>query len=229
MKKIALVLFVIVSAVANAQVTDKMPPQINVTGEGKVKVMPDQAIITVGVENVGANAADVKKKNDTTIDAILKFLKSSGLPTADYQTRHVNLGRNYDYDKKKYNFTASQTIVITLKDVTKYDSLMMGLTDAGVNTINGVEFRTSKQAQYESEARTKAVQAARGKASDYAAALGQKAGKALMVTDNTQTYYPMARAEMYAMKADSAGAPRETLAVGEIEITANVNISFQLD
>lgn len=229
MKKIALVLCVIVSTVANAQVTDKMPPQINVMGEGKVKVMPDQAIITVGVENVGANAADVKKKNDTAIDAVIKFLKSSGLPATDYQTRRVNLNRNYDYDKKKYNFTASQIIVITLKDLSKYDNLMMGLTDAGVNTINGVEFRTSKQAQYESEARTKAVQVARGKAADYAAALGQKAGKALMVTDNTQTYYPVMQQNMYAMKAEAADASRQTLAVGEIEISANVNISFQLD
>lgn len=229
MKKIALVLFVIVSSVANAQLTEKMTPQINVSGEGKIKVTPDQAIITVGVDNVGANAADVKKKNDTAIDAVIKFLKSSGLSAADYQTRRVNLGRNYDYDKKKYSFTASQTIVITLKDLTKYDNIMMGLTDAGVNNISGVEFRTSKQAQYESDARVKAVQAARGKASDYAAALGQKVGKAIMVTDNTQTFYPMARAEMYMMKADSAGAQRETLAVGEIEITASVNISFQLD
>ncbi|MGV3459272.1 MAG: SIMPL domain-containing protein [Flavobacterium sp.] len=229
MKKIALVLFVIASAVANAQVTEKMPAQINVTGEGKVKVMPDQAIITVGVENVGNNAAEVKKKNDTAIDAVIKFLKSSGLPATDYQTRRVNLGRNYDYDKKKYNFTASQTIVITLKDLAKYDSLMMGLTDAGVNTINGVEFRTSKQAQYETEARTKAVQAARGKAGDYAAALGQKAGKALMVTDNTQTYYPVANMARYDMAMEKMDSPRETLAVGEIEITANVNISFQLD
>lgn len=229
MKKIALLLFVVVSTIANAQINEKMPPQINVTGEGKVKVVPDQAIITVGVENIGANAAEVKKKNDASIDAIIKFLKSSGLPASDYQTRRVNLNRNYDFEKKKYNsFTASQTIVITLKDLAKYDNLMMGLTDAGVNTINGVEFRTSKQVQYESEARSKAVQAARGKANDYATALGQKAGKALMVTDNTQTYYPVMRTEMYAMKADAA-PQRETLAVGEIEITANVNISFQLD
>jgi uncharacterized protein len=229
MKKIALVLFVIVSTIANAQINEKMPPQINVTGEGKVKVVPDQAIIIVGVENVGTNAAEVKKKNDTSIDAVIKFLKSSGLPATDYQTRRVNLNRNYDFEKKKYtSFIASQTIVITLKDLAKYDNLMIGLTDAGVNSINGVEFRTSKQSQYESEARAKAVQAARGKANDYAAALGQKAGKALMVTDNTQTYYPMVRTEMYAMKADAA-PQRETLAVGEIEITANVNISFQLD
>jgi uncharacterized protein YggE len=229
MKKIALVLVVLISGLANAQVvTERMQPQINVSGEGKVKVTPDQAVITIGVENTGADAATVKKKNDTAIDGILKYLKSSGIPAADYQTKRVYLNRNYDYDKKKYNYVAQQTIVINLKDLSKYDTLMMGVVDAGANTINGVEFKTSKLAQYESEARTKAIQQARLKANDYAAALGQKAGKAIVVTDNTQTYYPVAMQSM-RMEAKSADMPRETLAVGEIEVTANVTVSFALE
>jgi uncharacterized protein YggE len=229
MKKIALVLVVLISGLANAQVvTERMQPQINVSGEGKVKVTPDQAVITIGVENVGADAATVKKKNDTAIDAILKYLKSSGIPAADYQTKRVYLNRNYDHDKKKYNYVAQQTIVINLKDLSKYDTLMMGVVDAGANTINGVEFKTSKLAQYESEARTKAIQQARLKANDYAAALGQKAGKAIVVTDNTQTYYPVAMQSM-RMEAKAADMPRETLAVGEIEVTANVTVSFALE
>ena len=229
MKKIALVLVVLISGLANAQMTEKMQPQINVSGEGKIKVTPDQATITIGVENMGSDANDVKKKNDAAIDAILKYLKSSGVPAADYQTKRVSLNRNYDYDKKKYSFVAQQTIVINLKDLSKYDALMMGVVDAGANNIQGVEFRTSKLAQYESEARTKAVQQARLKANDYAAALGQKAGKAIVVTDNTQTYYPMMERANMSLQAKAADMPRETLALGEIEVTANVNISFILE
>jgi uncharacterized protein YggE len=65
MKKIALVLVVLASGFANAQVVDGrgvMQPQINVSGEGKVMVTPDEAVITVGVTNTGADAATVKKK-----------------------------------------------------------------------------------------------------------------------------------------------------------------------
>ena len=29
--------------------------------------------------------------------------------------------KNYDYEKKKYNYQASQSISITLKDIAKYD------------------------------------------------------------------------------------------------------------
>lgn len=229
MKKIALVLVVLISGWANAQVTEKMQPQINVSGEGKVKVMPDEAVVTVGVTKIGADAATIKKENDKVADAIIKYLKSSGIAAKDYQTKNVYLHRNYDYDKKKYSFTASQTIEIYLRDLSKYDALMMGLVDAGANDIQGVEFKTSKLAQYESEARTKAIQQARQKANDYAAALGQKAGKAIVVSDSGQTYYPVMQRKNYAMAEMAADAPRETLALGEIEVTANVTVSFVLD
>lgn len=229
MKKIALLLVVLISGLANAQVTEKMQPQINVSGEGKVKVMPDEAVVTVGVTNVGADAASVKKDNDKVAEAIIKYLKGSGIAAKDYQTKNVSLHRNYDYNKKKYNFTASQTIVINLRDLSKYDALMMGLVDAGANNIQGVEFKTSKLAQYETEARTKAIQQARQKANDYAAALGQKAGKALVVSDSGQTYYPVMAMKNYAMAEMAADAPRETLAIGEIEVIANVTVSFSLD
>ena len=230
MKRIVLAaVMVFVSAFAGAQIQQNQPPQINVTGEGKVMVMPDQATISIGVENLGAEASEVKKKNDATVDAIIKYLKSIKLPESDYQTQRVNLNRNYDYTKKKYNYVASQTIVINLKDLSKYDAMMIGLVDAGVNTIHGVEFKTSKLVQYQTEARAKAVEDAKKKATDYTNALGQKAGKAILVTDNTQAYYPQNM--MRAMKFDGAAEAanmQETLAVGEITVTANVNISFEL-
>jgi uncharacterized protein YggE len=230
MKKIALILVVLASGLASAQGVQQqnLQPQINVSGEGKVKVMPDQATIVIGVDNVGTNAAEVKKKNDEAIDAIIKYLKSIKLSEADYQTQRVNLSMN-DYDKKKARtYSASQTIQINLKDLSKYDALMMGVVDAGANNIQGIQFKTSKQAQYESEARVKAVQQAKGKANDYAGALGVKTGKAIVVTDNTQTYYPVMQSARFKEEA-FADMQKETLAIGEIEITANVNIIFSLD
>jgi uncharacterized protein YggE len=230
MKKIALLVLVLAGTAAMAQMQPNQQPQINVSGEGKIIVTPDQADITVGVSNTGSNATEVKKANDAAIDKVIKFLKSQKLPQGDFQTQRVNLNRNYDYNKKKENYIASQTIVIHLKDLTNYDALMMGLTDAGINTINGVSFKTSKQAQYESEARVKAVADANKKAADYTGALGQKLGKALMVTDNTQTYYPpVYRMSAMMDKSISEEASKETLAIGEITITANVNISYNLN
>jgi uncharacterized protein YggE len=210
----------------------KTVSQISVSGEGKIKVTPDEAIITVAVENTGKEAAEVKKKNDEIVDKVLKLIKQRGIPAADYQTQRVNLYKNYDYNTKKYNYVANQTISIHLKDLSKYDKLMMDLVDSGINSIQGVEFKSSKIKEFESQARKKAMVDAKHKAEDYVSVLaGQKVGKALVISDNSFTNYPRpVYAEMKTMAmADGSAMPQETLAIGEIEIISNVSVSFVLE
>jgi uncharacterized protein YggE len=231
MKKIVLILAVAFSTMMQAQDNKAQVPQISVSGEGKIKVVPDRATISVGVLNTGKDAKEVKNLNDETVDKVIKFLKKSGLAATDYKTDNVSLYKNYDYEKKKYNFQASQNISITLKDLSKYDEIMMGLNDVGVNSIQGVEFKSSKMEEYERDARKKAMLNAKQKAEDYVSVLGQKIGKALLISDNSQVNYPQPRYKgvMMAMAESADGSARETLAIGEIEINATVNVSFILD
>lgn len=232
MKTTVLILVTLFGLTAQTQAQDQRPqvPQISVTGEGKVKIVPDQAVINVGFQNTGKDAKEVKTLNDEVVDKVIKFLKKTGIPATDYKTNNVSLYKNYDYEKKKYNFQASQSLTITLKDLSKYDEVMMGLNDAGVNSISGVEFKSSKIDDYEREARKKAILDAKQKAQDYVSVLGQKVGKALLITDNSQAYIPqpMYKGNMMAMAADG-GAQRETLAVGELEINTNVSVTFALE
>lgn len=231
-KTTVLILVTLFGLTTQAQSQEQRPqvPQISVTGEGKVKIIPDQALVTVGFQNSGKDAKEVKTLNDEVVDRVIKFLKKSGIPATDFKTNNVSLYKNYDYEKKKYNFQASQTLSITLKDLSKYDEIMMGLNDAGVNSINGVEFKSSKMDDYEKEARKKAIMDAKQKAQDYVSVLGQKIGKALLITDNSQSYFPqpMYKGNMMAMAADG-GAQRETLALGELEINTNVSVTFALE
>lgn len=230
MKKSILILITFFTIMMDAQEYKPQIPQVTVSGEGKIKVTPDQACITVSIETKGTKAADVKKENDIAVEKVLQFVKRMKLPKEDVLTQRVNLYPNYDYEKKKHNYLANQTIVILLKDLSKYDELSEGLIDNGVNRIDNVEFKSSKLEQLQSDARKAAMKDAKQKAEDYVSVLGQKIGKALLINDNSQAYYPqpMYKGAMLAM-ADWVGAPRETLAIGEIEIIANVTVSFLLD
>jgi hypothetical protein len=231
MKKSIALVALLFTVVAFAQDNKAQVPQISVTGEGKVKVTPDRAIINVGVLNTGKDAKEVKSLNDETVDKVIKFLKKSGLNAADYKTNNVSLHKSYDYEKKKQVYQANQSISITLKDLSKYDEIMMGLNDTGVNNIQGVEFKSSKMEELEKEARKKAMLNAKQKAEDYVSVLGQKVGKALLISDSSQAYYPqpMYKNSMMGGEAMVSGDSQETLAVGEIEIIATVNITFILD
>ncbi|RDI55025.1 SIMPL domain-containing protein [Flavobacterium glaciei] len=229
MKKALLILSVLFISMSYGQEV-KQVAQINVSGEGKVKVTPDQATLAVTVETKGNNAKDVKKQNDEKIEAVIKFIKKMNLAPADYKTQRVSLNPQYDYEKKKHSYNATQTIEILLRDLSKYDELMEGLVNEGINRIDNVTFQSSKLAQYQSEARKLAMKEAKLKAEDYVSVLGQKVGRAMTISDNSQTYYPQPMyAAMKTMESADSSAPRETLAVGEINITANVTVSFILE
>jgi uncharacterized protein YggE len=201
---------------------------ISVSGEGIIKVMPDRVLIHTGIENTGKDAKEVKNMNDATIDKVIKFLKNFGIQPQDYQTTQVRLFRSYDSDKKRNVFKATQTLKIVLKDVSKYDELMIGLMDQGINQIQGIEFTSSEMEKHKAEARKQAVLQAKKKAEDYVSVLGQKVGKALLIEEQSVgTYPPMFRNAMM-MEMDTA-APRETLAIGEMEIKSQVQVRFLLE
>ncbi|MHC0443170.1 SIMPL domain-containing protein [Flavobacterium sp. 3-210] len=230
MKKLVLFLTIMFMTMSYGQET-KQIPLINVNGEGKVKVAPDQVCISATVETKGNNAKDVKKQNDEKMDAVLKFIKKMNIPTADFKTKQVALNPQYDYEKKKTSYNATQTVEIIVKDLSKYDELMEGLVQQGINRIDRVTFESSKEVQLQAEARKLAMKDAKAKADDYVSVLGQKVGKAFVISDNSQVYHPQPMYAAMRMKesADAMGASNETLAIGEIEITANVSVSFILD
>lgn len=233
MKKIFFLLVVFSCINAFAQDDKKLISQITVSGEGKVNVTPDIAVIQLGVQSSGKEATEVKKQNDIIINKVIKYIKSHSIPESDFQTTQMNLYKNYDYQTKKNTYQANQTITVTLKNLKKYEEFMMNVMDTGLNGINQIEFKSSKIEFYQSEARKKAILDAKKKAEDYVSALNQKIGKAIMISDTNQGYFPQPFYKGAVMDMESAPAvspaPAQTLAVGEIEITANVQVSFYLD
>lgn len=231
MRKVILLAIWFVSIQAISQEQTKFPPQISISGEGKIFVVPDIAIIQLGVQNNGKDPKDVKQLNDVTIDKVIAYIKKFGIPATDYKTTQLSLYKNYDYDKKKHSYQANQTISVTLKDISKYNAFMMDVMETGINVINSVGFKSSKIELFESEARKKAMLNAKKKADDYVSVLpGQKVGKAITISDNSQINYPqpvfMAKGYMADIESKQS---RETLAIGEIEIVSNVSVSFVLE
>lgn len=200
---------------------------IQVQGEGTIKVTPDRIKIKVRVENKGDEASAVKESTDKVVANVLKFLRKEKLSENDYKTDYLNLDKRTDYNTKETNYTATQAISITLHDIKRYNSIMSGLMDSGINRIDGITFEDSQLEKHQSEARIKAVKNARKKAEDYAKELGLKVGKALMVQESG-TGSPAPRPMLMRANAsfDSAQSSDENLAVGQIEITERVDIRF---
>ncbi len=209
--------------------TDLMGPLVNVTGEGTVKVVPDGVDIKVSVQTQGKEARNVKSENDETIDKVIKFLRSQGIDSKYIKTEYINLNKNYDYNSKTYNYNASQTLSIILKDLSTYEAIMTGLLNSGINRIDAVQFTSSKMETLEAEARIKAIKNAKEKAQAYANALDQSIGKAVQISEqgSQAPQPPMYKARMMSMEMDSSGGG-ETIAPGELTIRTKIAVSFEL-
>ncbi|HLU51433.1 MAG TPA: SIMPL domain-containing protein [Flavobacteriaceae bacterium] len=225
MKPIIILLTVFLTLPIMSQ--EKIQPVISVTGEGIVKIVPDQVIINLTIENTGDDLIKVKAENDKSVDAVIKQLKQSGIADKDIQTKRVDMGKNYDYNTKQYQFRATQSITVLLRNLDKYESLVSNLLTHGLNRIDGIQFGSSKMDELMSEARVKAVQNAKKKAEEYAGALAQKVGKAVQIQEPGQGYNPPIL-RMAKMETAYDGGGQQTLAPGEMEVSVQVIVVFEL-
>lgn len=228
MKKALLIIFVAFGSYALQAQQINQIPMVTVTGEGTVKVVPDQVLIKSRIEHEGNDPQEVKKKNDAVVNNVIRYLKSQNIPENNVQTDYMNLSKNYNYDTKTYTYVANQSISILLKDLKEYEKIMSGLLAAGLNRIDGIDFKSSEIAQHKTEARKRAILNAKQKAEQYVAPLSQSVGKALMISEiETNSFPPMYRG-LESMKAQSDAMQEETIAPGELEVNVKVNVGFEL-
>ena len=215
-----------------AQAQNVMEKTIKVTGIGTVDVVPDKALVSMSVENKGKDANEIKQLNDQAVSKVLAAAKNLGITDKDIQTTFVNLNKSYDYNTKKHDYVANQTIKLTIKDLSTYDKVMNGLLDSGINRINSVSLESSKLKQLKSEARKKAVADAKMKAEEYAGVLNQKVGSALHIKEQEETthqpYPQFAKTRMMSMESNDSGQG-PTLATGEMSVESSIIITFALN
>ena len=230
---VPLLLFVVLPA--SGQVTCPNQRLITVTGTAEIKVPPDQAILTVGVDSRDRELAAAKGQNDSQVRKVLAAAHEAGVDEKDIQTSALTLSANYSDERvpKLLGYQAEQTITLTLRDLKKYESLMTQLLQAGVNRVNGIQFEVSDSRKFKDEARTNAIRAAREKAAVMAAELGQAIGKPWEIEELNVENPPMylqSNAQYLGRSAQlPMGGGESSLGTGQLSLRASVRISFQLE
>jgi len=225
MRTISIIIVLMLSVTSFSQSFEK--PFVAVSGESILSIMPDYALIKVRVETTATTAVETKKKHDISVDAVLKFLKKHKIDSKDVATQYLNLKKSYDYNTKTYQFNANQSIFITLRDFKQYEKLLQGLFENGITALDEVQFATTELEKHQTQARKLAVLNAKQKATEYAATLNQTVGKALVISEFQHLNLPHFEAK--SMLVDAAVINyRETIAINEIQVKAQVTITFEL-
>ncbi|MFC6996254.1 SIMPL domain-containing protein [Rufibacter roseus] len=208
-----------------------LPPLVSVSGQGEVKVVPDQVTFIVGVEVRERTLEEARKIADQRTSALLSALKKSGIDEKNIQTAYVSFQPIYngEYGQTTPQFyMATRTISVVLNKIDRYDEVMANLYKAGANRVDGVSYQSSQLSKHQEEARKKAVQNARQKAQTLASEAGAKVGRVYNITEGG-TNSPSPVMMKMARESMAMGAGEPTLAAGQIVVSAHVEVSFVLE
>jgi uncharacterized protein YggE len=207
-------------------------PAVRAQGQSVVTVRPDQAEIDLGVVTQAATAQLAGQQNAQRLSAVLAELKKLLPAGTDIQTSNYSLNPNYRYNPQGGKptidgYQASNTVRITLNDLTLVSRVIDTATKAGTNSINRVQFKLKDEAQVRAQALGQAAQQARGNAEAMARAMKLTLGGVLLVEEGSPTIVqPMVMQEM-AMRAKAADAPTP-VEPGEIEVRATVTVTMRV-
>ncbi|MEE2903228.1 MAG: SIMPL domain-containing protein [Myxococcota bacterium] len=219
---------------------------VSVTGSAEVKVVPDTVIVSLTASNRGENLLKTQNENDAVVKQYLRFLRKQLKVKSQYvQTDHHRVSPEYYYcsgqqrnsadcDPLKVRFyTVTKSIQVRLVDPSKYETVIRKAFEMGVTRINGVQFVSTELRKHRDEARKLATIAAKDKAKAAADALGMKLLKPISI-NLTENRWGGSRSMtnntvQNRVSLQSSGADSDGLALGQISISAEVRVSFEME
>lgn len=207
---------------------------VTVNGQAQSVVKNQIANFSAGVSISNKDKATAVNEVNSKMDILIKSVKDFGIKEEDIQTQNASVYQeNIWYvdggvsKSKKGQWTASNSIEVTLRNVDQTQALTDLLNTSGATSVNGPNFQMDDANAAENGLYGVAMKDAMDKADIIARASGRKLGKVLTVTDNgssSNIAYPM------MAKLNSAGggvsAPVEA---GSTTITKNLMVSFELE
>jgi uncharacterized protein len=221
---------------------------IQVSGTAVVNVKPDRALIQLGVQSNGRSAKEAQANNTSTINKVVKALKSMGIESKDIATDWYTIEPLYeDYDSLRIKgYRIHNIIQVTMRDVDKTNDAIVVSFQAGANQVENVEFYTSELRKYRDQAREMAMTAATEKAKALATTAGADTSCVLTINENTWSYFNQwswwygrnQNQNLWTQNAVQNIAPAEgnetnpledgPVNAGQISIRAEVNATFGL-
>jgi len=231
----ALSLLLAVFAVAPAAAQDDDRSTVTVSGEGTATAQPDQAIVRFGVETRAETAQEARSQNATAAKNAMNAVRNLDVPEEKMRMESLRLQPQYEYDDERkqrdlVGYEATRQVVVELNRLEVLPQLVADVVESGANRLNDISYQLSDRSQFRNEALRKAAQAAREKAQLLAETLDAQLGTVHAINEQSFNFMQQRvrlSAEM-AKAADTGQAEPEAFAAGEIEVSADVQVVFNL-
>lgn len=213
---------------------------ITVQGTGQATFPPDVARVSFTVQNTASTVADAQAATTKQANAALDFVKEQGIAEKDVKTLSYNIYPQYSYpgpcphtgvcpvrEPKITGYQVSETVQVTLRDLTAVGTMLGGLGKLEVQNLNGPAFALDDATAGYDAARADAIAKAKAQAELLARQLGVRLGKIVNFSESSGGYpgpvYGMGGGVM-SMKAEVA----PNVPTGENTYSASVSITYEI-
>ncbi len=206
------------------------PGGIWVTGQGKVTVVPDVAILSLGVEAQASTVEQATNQAAAAMDRVMATLEANGVADRDIETQWFNIypvTRWTDYEEVLVGYRVTNMATVKIRDVEAVGGIIDAVARAGgdLTRIHGVSFTVDDPSLYYDQARAEAVADAIAKARQLATLAGVGLGQPFYISESggfVPVYYDYGIAMLEASGASTPISP------GETEITITVSMAFAI-
>ena len=204
-----------------------------VTGEGKVTVVPDVAILSLGVEAQAITVQQAMDEAAIAMDRVMAALRANGVAERDIQTQWFNIYpvREWIDEGREIliGYRVTNMVSAKIRDVEATGSIIDRVAETGGDStrIQGVSFTVDDPSQYHSEARAMAIADAQAKAQHLAALAGVDLGRPFYISESGG-FVPIYRDYGYGM-LEAGAVPPTPISPGETEVTLIVQMAFAIE
>lgn len=207
---VTVVLVLMSGAVAAQESPRQGPPQVVTTGQGEVRVVPDRATISIGVQTRALTAVDASAVNARKQKAVIDAIRGKGIAAEQISTTGYNVQPEMKYEKPGAPPVVSGYMVWNVVSVQLQRTDLVGAVidaalAAGATGINSLAFSISNPDSARRAAIAIAVGRAKGDGEAAARAAGGELGVLVELTTgefDMPTPRPMAFAAR-AMEGDA--------------------------
>ncbi|MEG9299078.1 SIMPL domain-containing protein [Mangrovibacillus sp. Mu-81] len=203
------------------------PGKITVTGEHKMYVDPDQAVVSLGVVTQGEDLEEAQRQNVQRSNRVVQSLVDNGIPKKDIQTSTYQIFPKYHYEDGKQIFMGYEVRHVFTITVSEIDSLGKIIDEAiksGANRVENIQFVNSDPAKTYQQA----LAAAYHEAHEKALTLSNQSGQQLDPHPKSITEHSGTAVIPFAPTALVQGAEDSTsLQPGQIGVTASLTVEYR--
>ena len=217
--------------------------EIHVTGQGKVSIEPDLAVLNLGVETRGATVSEAREAAAAAMAAVMDSLRSEGVEDKDIQTSRFDINDEREWQEITENgirtsksvlvgYRVRNNLTVKVRDLDSVSAVIDGAAEAGGDSIrfNGLNFTAEDLSPVMTQLREDAVTDAKDKAQHFADLAEVGLGELIFISDGTVAR-PLSRVyqESAAFALPAAQAFDTGISRGELEVTMSVQTVFTIE